>query len=159
MGLLRNDDGNPNGGDESAFYARSRTSAGGEGGDTVFLAKFNTETNLLIVRFDLDADVATVFVNPDEAADLKGAGDGSLTLFPKFSFDRVSIANFAGDNEFMIDEIRIAKKPPKITAKPEIELIIDCDSGTATRRQRSSAGMGFKSVRSRATLTQQVRTY
>lgn len=114
LGLLRNDDGNPNGGDESAFYARSRASVGGGGGDTALLAKFNTENNLFVVRFDFDARLATVFVNPDGDVDLTGSGDGSLTLFPKFSFDRICIANFAGENNFVVDEIRIADAPPAL---------------------------------------------
>jgi hypothetical protein len=129
MGLLRNDDGNLNGGAESAFYARCRASVGGGGGDTAFLTKFNTDTNLFVVRFDLDADTASVFVNPDETTDLTGSGDGDLTLFPGFSFDRVCIANFVGDNEFMIDEIRIADTPPTLVAAPEIEPVIDRNSG------------------------------
>jgi hypothetical protein len=121
IGLLRNDDGNPNGSAESAFYARSRARVGGEGGDTAFLTKFNTKVNLFVVRFNLDADTASVFVNPDETTDLTVSGDGDLTLFPGFSFDRVCIANFVDDNEFVIDEIRIADTPPKLIYGPSGE--------------------------------------
>lgn len=136
LGLLRNDDGNPAGGAENELYARSRASAGGGGGDTALLVKFNTDVNLFVVRFDLDADMASVFVNPDENSDYAGSGDGDLTLFPGFSFDRVSIANFAGDNEFVIDEIRIANTPPALAVTPEVDLVIDRNNGIATQSQR-----------------------
>jgi hypothetical protein len=129
LGLLRNDDGNPNGGDESAFYARSRASVGGGGGDTAYLEKFNTDVNLFVVRFDLDACMAAVFVNPRTGDDLTGSGDGELTLFPKFSFDRVCIANFAGANEFVVDELRLAETPPPLSPAAKIEMIIDADGG------------------------------
>lgn len=100
----------------------------GGGGDTVYLAKFNTDVNLFVVRFDLDAHMATLFVNPDGDVDQTGAGDGSLTLFSKLSFDRVCIANFAGKNEFVVDEIQIAETPPALATPAKRKLTDDRES-------------------------------
>ncbi len=138
IGLLRNDDGNPNGGSENAFYARSRGSVGGGGGDEARLGDFNTDTNLFVVRFDLNADTANIFFNPNDRDDLTGPGDATLDLFTGFAFDRIGIANFAGTNAFSIDEVRLAAAPPTLAPAPELELVVDRARGVVRLQNRST---------------------
>jgi hypothetical protein len=138
IGLLRNDDGNPSGSTDGGFFARSRGSVGGGGGDYAWLGDFNADTNLFVVRFDLNADTAEMFLNPSDRVDLTGPGDASLDLYNGFAFDRIGIANFAAANQFSIDEIRLGSTAPVLAPAPEIELVVDRESGVVRLQNRSS---------------------
>lgn len=117
LGLLRDDDGNPTG-QESDFAIRSQTAPGGGTQDVGIIAPFDTAVNLYVTRFDLDADTADVFFNPNGSTNLAGAGDVSITLAAGTQFDHLGVANFVGANATSVDEIRLDTTPPSLVPEP-----------------------------------------
>ena len=118
VGILRKDDGlDPGNGGNAEFYASSRDGVGGGRLDSVKLADFDTETNLFVARFDLAADTAALFFNPDNATDLTNGGI-ALDLFSGFTFDRVGLANFVGGNGTYIDELYVGTDVPVLVPEP-----------------------------------------
>ena len=109
LGTLRGDDG----GLTSTYAASSRTAVGGARAATLDLGDYDSSVRHFAIRFDLDADTATVFENPAVGTDLlTDPGVGTLSLFSGFSFDRVGIARFTGSGpRATFDEIRLTTVP------------------------------------------------
>ena len=118
VGILRKDDGlDPGNGGNAEFYATSRDGIGGGRLNSVKIADFDDATNLYVVRFDLDADTASLFFNPDDTVDLSSGGI-ALDLFSGITFDRVGLANFVGGNGTYIDELYIGADAPVLVPEP-----------------------------------------
>ena len=115
-------DGDGSSGTDDGFAVVSQDGPGGAfltpAGNTFVTSSFNTGVNLFVVRFDLDADTAAAFANPDDSTNLAGSGDINFSLYTGFSFDRVGLANFVGSNGTSIDEIRVDTTAPTLVPEP-----------------------------------------
>ena len=133
LGILRKDDGLDTGNTE--FYASVRDGVGGGRLNSVKIADFDTNVNLFIVRFDLDADIAAVYFNPDKSIDLTNGGIG-LGLYDGISFDRVGLANFVGNNATSIDEIYVGTDVPVVVPEPATILMLVMGSSCVYRKKQ-----------------------
>ena len=107
IGVLRRDDGiDPGDGGNEEFYATSRDSIGGGRLSSVKLADLDDITHRFVIRFDLDSDIANIFVDP-ESDTILGSGGIEIPLYEGFSFDRIGLARFVGDVDGYIDEISV----------------------------------------------------
>ena len=107
IGVLRKDDGiDPGDGGNDEFFATARSGVGGSILSTAKLADLDGDTHYFVIRFDLDTDTAIVYVDPTTATPV-GLGGVELQLYEGFSFDRLGIARFVGENDAFIDEITV----------------------------------------------------
>lgn len=133
VGMLRKDDGNDAA--NHVFAASSRASAGGARLDTAILSDFDADVHLYVVRFDLDADVAAVYIDPTDATDLT-TGGSTVALFSGFSFDRVGIANFVESAGTTVDEIRLDATAPVLIPEPATMVLLGLGGLLAVRKRK-----------------------
>ncbi|MBN1764849.1 MAG: PEP-CTERM sorting domain-containing protein [Sedimentisphaerales bacterium] len=140
IGMLRKDDGsdplpsNDDDGDHQ-FAASSRSSIGGSRLDTAVLGAFDPGAHLYVVRFDLDADVASIYFDPTDATDLT-TGGLAVALFDGFSFDRVGIANFTGVAGTTVDEIYLDTTAPVLVPEPATMVLLGLGCLLAARKRK-----------------------
>ncbi len=132
IGILRKDDGLDTGNAE--FYATSRSGVGGGRLNSVKIGDFDTNTNLYVVRFDLDSDIASLYLNPVASTDLTSGGI-ELDLYDGMSFDRVGLANFVGGNGTYIDEIYVGTDAPVLVPEPTTMALLGLGSVMLRRRK------------------------
>ena len=107
IGVLRRDDGvDPGAGGNEEFYATVRDSIGGGRLESVKIADLDDNTHRFVIRFDLDTDIANIFVDPT-ADTVLGTGGIEVALYDGFSFDRIGLARFVGDVDMIVDEITV----------------------------------------------------